>query len=157
MPTDTSPLVGQIKDLGFASGVLTYRGTIDFGAGTVTNFPEWSGRGLIAPQTVYNGDALSAVLQVRFGILMENISGFDGGSCDSARLVMGAPGSSNINVGAGSFPTQTAADTGNSWDGSINPPPNELVYEGGLLTSTTGNGSSWYLGRIYFQAIGIKA
>lgn len=149
--------------LGFAGGFWDFRGRVDFSAGTVSTFPDGATRtALPAPSSSYSGDTLSSVLGAVFYMLHTNRSGTSGGTNDQSYLVIGAFGSSSVDNGG----PPTTGDQGTFWGGS---PLAGLVYEGGVLSSPTtdidlgfgvitgSNGTQYFLGRVGFLAIGVKA
>jgi hypothetical protein len=160
MPIDTSPLVAQIKDLGFASGYWDLRGKVDFGAGTVSSFLD--SRTALTTGGSYFGDQLSELLSVNFYVINES----QGFAVDRFVIRLGPDGTSSFD---NTSPAGAITDNAPSlWNGDPGL-TSSLIFEGGVLSSPSvdenfgfgtildSNGANYFIGRTGFQAIGIKA
>lgn len=157
--------INQVGGLGFACGVWDFRASINFGTGVITPFAtdNVNRPALPIPFTSYSGDSFSQLLGLQF-FISDNFLGMPGGvGVDATWIFIGTPGSSGIDNSSGA---PAPGDSGTRWAGN---PALGLVVEGGVVSSPTididfgggviGGSSSavYYVGRIGFQAIGIKA
>lgn len=151
----------QASVIGYATGFWDFRGSVDFATGTVSTFPDDVTRtALPAAQSAYNGDALSELKTVSFYIIDEQL-GVAGPGVDRSWVAAGAASSTSVDNGS----PPTTGDLGTRWNGSVS----LLQYEGGILSSpnttinlgfgpiTSSDTVQYYLGRIGFSAVGIKA
>jgi hypothetical protein len=164
MPTDTSPLVAQIKDLGFAYGAWDGAHYLDLATGTLTpTMANWHA----SPFAQYHGDTFSELLSIDFFMLFENnanqgsITG-GGGTSDQSNIDVRVEDAGNtlVSVSQGVHqlaPTVCTSD-GISGSNAWYAEPLSLYYEGGVRTSTLNDtGCLFFAGRVGFRAIGIKA
>ena len=164
MPTDTSPLVAQIKDLGFAYGAWDGAHYLNLAAGTLTpTMAGWHS----SPTASYNGDAFSQLLQVAFFLIHVNSADqgsvlTGGGTSDQSSIDVRVEDAGNtlVTVSQGFHAVLPAPSTSDGISGSSPwyTQPLSLYYEGGVRTSTLNdNGALFFAGRVGFKAIGIKA
>jgi hypothetical protein len=150
----TKPKFEEIEGApGFACGFWDFRGSVDFGSGVVSVFaddgPDPARTWVPSAGSAYNGDLLASVSSIAFYIIDSNKAGFDGGTADYTLVGVSGPASTSIDSPIG----DPGSDAGPIWDGT----PSGLVYEGGVLSSTPSHTGVWFIGRVGFIAVGIKA